>query len=74
MVRCRGYRMHIIVKCPHCGCRSRLDAAAADRRLRCRKCLTLLKIPDLTEVPNATTIIDVANTDVYVDDAGRTYG
>ncbi len=45
--------MHIIAQCPRCGYRWWLDAAAADRRLRCRKCFVLLKVPDLTEVADA---------------------
>jgi tRNA(Ile2) C34 agmatinyltransferase TiaS len=66
--------MNIIAKCPHCGYRWWLDAAAADRRIRCRKCRTLLKVPDLTEIPDAADIISQARSDVYVDDAGKTYG
>lgn len=66
--------MYIIARCPRCGYRWRLDAAAADRRMRCRKCFGLLKIPDLTEVPEAAEIIGQAKSEVYVDDSGRTYG
>ena len=66
--------MQIIVQCPHCGYRFVLTADAADRRLRCGKCLTLLKVPDLTEVPDATRIITHAASELYVDKAGRTYG
>ena len=66
--------MHIIAKCPRCGYRWWLDAAAADRRLRCRKCSMLLKVPDLAEVPRAADIISQAASDLYVDDTGRTYG
>ena len=66
--------MHIIAQCPRCRYHWWLDAAAADRRLRCRKCLRLLKVPDLTEVPDATDIISQAQSELYVDDTGRTYG
>jgi hypothetical protein len=66
--------MHIIARCPHCGYRWWLDASAADRRIRCRKCSALLKVPDLTEVPDATKVISQAKSDVYVDDTGKTYG
>jgi hypothetical protein len=66
--------MYIIAKCPQCGYRWWLDAAAADRRLRCRKCLRLLKVPDLAEVPDAASIIRHAKSEIYVDDTGRTYG
>ena len=66
--------MQIIIQCPHCGYRWWLAADAADRRVRCCKCAALLKVPDLTEVPNATRIITRAASELYVDDAGRTYG
>jgi len=66
--------MHIIAQCPRCGYRWRLDALAADRRIRCRKCQRLLKVPDLTEVPAATEIIRQAKSKIYVDDTGKTYG
>jgi hypothetical protein len=66
--------MEIIMKCPKCGFRWRLDASAADRRLRCRKCFLLLKIPHLGELPDATQVIDDAQGELYVDDAGKLYG
>jgi len=66
--------VHIIAKCPRCGYRLWLDAAGADRRLRCRKCFLLLKVPDPTEFANATDVINHAQSELYVDDAGRTYG
>lgn len=66
--------MHIIAKCPRCGYHWWLDGSAADRRLRCRKCFRLLKVPDLTEVPEATAILSQAKSELYVDDAGKTYG
>jgi tRNA(Ile2) C34 agmatinyltransferase TiaS len=66
--------MHIIAKCPRCGYRWWLDAAAADRRVRCRKCHTLLKVPDVTEVPDAVRAINQAQSDIYVDDTGKLFG
>jgi hypothetical protein len=66
--------MQMIVQCPHCGFRWWLAAAAADRRLRCCQCLRLLKIPDLTEVSDAAQVLCDAKSQLYVDDAGRTYG
>lgn len=66
--------MHIIARCPRCGYRWWLNAAAADRRLRCRKCFTLLKVPHLTEVPDAIDVIHQARSELYVDGAGRTFG
>jgi hypothetical protein len=66
--------MHIIVKCPHCGYGWWLDSSAADRRVRCRKCRTLLKVPALKEVPDAANVVNTAESDLYVDDAGKLFG
>ena len=66
--------MHIIAQCPRCHYRWWLNAAAADRRLRCRKCFRLLRVPDLTEVSEAADIVSEAKSRVFVDDAGKTYG
>jgi len=66
--------MHIIAKCPRCGYRWYLNGSAADRRLRCRKCSRLLKVPDLAELPNALDVITQARSELYVDETGNTYG
>lgn len=66
--------MRIILKCPRCGYRWWLDIAAADRRLRCRKCFLLLKVPHLSELSDATAILDEAKSEMYIDDAGKLYG
>jgi len=66
--------MYIILKCPRCGYRWWLDATAADRRLRCRKCFLLLKVPPLSELTEATGILREARSEVYVDDSGKLYG
>lgn len=66
--------MHIIAQCPRCGYRAWLDAAAADRRLRCRKCFLLLKVPNLTEVADAADAINHAGSEIYVDDTGKLFG
>ena len=66
--------MHIIAKCPRCGYRWYLNGSAADRRLRCRKCYRLLKVPDLAEVPAAADIITQAKSELYVDETGSLYG
>ena len=66
--------MYIIAQCPRCGCRWWLAAAAADRRVPCGKCGGMIRVPDLSEVPDAARIIKQAAGELYVDDAGRTYG
>jgi len=66
--------MQIIVQCPECKKTWRVDGAAADRRISCKKCGTLFKVPKLEEVPRATEIIKKAKSDLYVDETGKTYG
>jgi len=66
--------MQIIARCPVCGSGWLLGESAADRRIRCRKCGRLFKVPRLEEVPKAINIISQAKTTTYVDQDGRTYG
>lgn len=66
--------MQIIAKCPGCGSTRLLDAAAADRRMTCRKCGKLFKIPKLDEVPKAVKVIKNAKSTIYVDEVGKRYG
>jgi hypothetical protein len=66
--------MQIIAKCPGCGNSCLLDAAAADRRIQCRQCRTLFKVPKLDEVPKAVKVIKQAKGRIYVDQNGKTYG
>jgi ribosomal protein S27E len=70
----RGTPMQIIAKCPKC-CRTwQLESSAADRRIRCRSCGTLFKVPKSEEVPKAAEVIKQTKGTVYVDEAGRAYG
>jgi predicted Zn finger-like uncharacterized protein len=66
--------MQIIAQCPRCSSPWLLDDAAADRRIRCRKCHKLFKVPKLDEVPKAVKIIKQAKGTIYVDETGKTYG
>jgi len=66
--------MQIIAQCPKCNNNWRLDAGAADRRVRCPKCRKLFKIPKLEDVPKATEVIRQVKGSVYVDESGKTYG
>ena len=66
--------MQIIAKCPACGCTWQLENSAADRRVKCRKCGKLFKVPKLEEVPKATKMIQQAKGTIYVDETGKTYG
>lgn len=66
--------MQIIAQCPACGDNWRLDAVAADRRVRCPHCRRLFKVPKLDEVSKAANIIKQAKGTIYVDENGKTYG
>ena len=66
--------MQIIAQCPACGSTWLLDSSAADRRINCRKCGKLFKVPNLEEVPKATKVIKQAKGTIYVDETGKTYG
>ncbi|MCH7555892.1 MAG: hypothetical protein IIB56_00375 [Planctomycetes bacterium] len=66
--------MQIIAQCPSCGSTWLLGSSAADRRINCRKCGKLFKVPKLDEVPKATNVIKQAKGTIYVDETGKTYG
>ena len=66
--------MQIIAKCPGCGSTRSLDSSAADRRITCRKCSMLFKIPRLNELPKAIKVIKNAKSTIYVDEDGKSYG
>ncbi len=66
--------MQIIAQCPACGSTWLLDGSAADRRINCRKCGKLFKVPKLEDVPKATKVIKQAKGTIYVDETGKTYG
>jgi len=66
--------MQIIAKCPACNKTWRLDDSAADRRIRCRHCGRLFKVPTAEQVPKAAEVIKQAKSTIYVDETGKTYG
>jgi len=66
--------MQIITECPNCSNRWLLDAEAADRRVRCRQCHRLFKVPRLEDVPKAVKVIKQAKGTIYVDQNGKIYG
>jgi DNA-directed RNA polymerase subunit M/transcription elongation factor TFIIS len=70
----RNILMQIIVQCPACGSTWLLDSSAADRRINCRKCDKLFKVPKLEDVPKATKVLKQAKGTIYVDENGKTYG
>ena len=70
----RKIKMQIIAKCPKCTSTWLLESKAADRRIRCRKCGRLFKVPSSDELPEATKVIKQAKGTIYVDEAGKTYG
>ncbi len=66
--------MQIIAQCLGCGRTQLLDGTAADRRIRCRKCGRLFKVPKLNELPKAINVIKRAKCTLYVDEDGKSYG
>ena len=65
--------MQIIAKCPECGSSWLLDDSAADRRITCRKCGTMFKVPKLDEISKAIDVIEKTKGRVYVDENGDTF-
>ena len=70
----KEFPVQIIAKCPKCNNNWMLDSSAADRRITCRKCRKLFKVPKLEDVPKAVKVIKEARGTIYVDEAGKTYG
>jgi DNA-directed RNA polymerase subunit RPC12/RpoP len=66
--------VQIIAKCTKCGNNWILDSSAADRRITCRECRKLFRVPKLDDVPKAVEVIKEAKGTIYVDEAGKTYG
>ncbi|MCP4260804.1 MAG: hypothetical protein GY774_25250 [Planctomycetes bacterium] len=66
--------MQIIAQCPACGSTWQLENSAADRRMKCRKCGRLFKVPKLEDLPKAAKMIKQAKGTIYVDENGKTYG
>jgi Zn-finger nucleic acid-binding protein len=66
--------VQIIAQCPRCGGTWLLDGGAADRRIRCKKCGRLFKVPRWDQVPKAVKVIRSAKGTIYVDEDGKTYG
>jgi uncharacterized Zn finger protein len=66
--------MQIIAKCPRCSSNWVLDSCAVDKRIKCKKCGRLFKVPNLDEVPKAVRVVRRAKGTIYVDQAGNTYG
>jgi uncharacterized Zn finger protein len=66
--------MQIMAKCPQCSSNWVLDSNAADKRIKCRRCGRLFKVPKLEEVPKAMKLIKQAKGAIYADKNGKTYG
>ncbi|MBW8001556.1 MAG: hypothetical protein FVQ80_05990 [Planctomycetes bacterium] len=66
--------MQIIAQCPKCSSKWKLKDDTIDKRIRCEKCHTLFKVPQLSDLSAATDIIKKAKGTIYVDQKGKTYG
>ena len=66
--------MELLAKCPRCGEVIHLGLSDADKRKRCTKCGSLFKVPDINHLQEALKVIQKANTTIYVDQDGKSYG
>ncbi|MCK4913501.1 MAG: hypothetical protein KAS69_02750 [Planctomycetes bacterium] len=66
--------MQIIARCPKCFHKWLLEIDAADRRITCRKCNNLFKVPRLQEISKAIKVMEGATGTIYADQDGKIYG
>lgn len=66
-------KMQIIAVCPDCNYCWLLDINAADRRIKCKNCSNLFKIPQIDEMQKAIDIVKISTQKVLVDKNGNTY-
>lgn len=66
--------MKLLAKCPVCGVTLELTADDADKRIRCRRCRRLFKVPELDKLHRALDLLQNAAGDMYVDEQGNVYG
>ena len=67
-------QMYILAQCPRCGHVFKFNSDAADRRSPCVNCGRLFRIPPLEQMGDALKVIKSANSTVFVDEDGNTYG
>ena len=66
--------MEIIAQCPACNASWLLDEISQDKRIKCKKCGKIFRVPKVEELPNAKNIIRDAKSIIYVDEKGRLFG
>ena len=66
--------MQIIAQCPFCKNSWNLDGGHQDKRIRCKKCRGIFRVPKLEEVPKAANVIMESKSAIYVDESGKTFG
>ena len=66
--------MKIIAQCPFCKNSWFLDGDNQDRRIRCKKCDGIFRVPKLDEIPKAANVIRESKSNIYVDESGKTFG
>lgn len=66
--------MRLLAKCPVCGTVAELTLEHADKRIRCRICRRLFKLPDSSTLRRALDRLSGAASDVFVDEQGNLYG
>lgn len=66
--------MRIIARCPRCMSQWILPSDMADTRQVCPNCRRLFKVPHLNDIPRAAELMRQAQTRLFVDQQGKTYG
>ncbi|MBN2588261.1 MAG: hypothetical protein JXA96_00230 [Sedimentisphaerales bacterium] len=66
--------MQIIAQCPFCENSWILDDDHQDKRIRCKKCRRIFRVPKLDEIPKAADVIRESKSSVYVDESGKMFG
>lgn len=66
--------MKLLAKCPKCAQNIELTIDMADKRVRCRRCRNMFKVPDMGNLNKAMKILKKAKTTIYVDQDGKIYG
>jgi len=66
--------MQIIAKCPVCKSSWMLDEKHQDRRIKCKKCGQIFRVPHIDEIPKAADVIKESKSSIYVDESGNTFG
>lgn len=66
--------MKVLAKCPQCKKLTEFGSHAADRRLRCAWCKTMIKIPPASELERSARLIRTDEGAIFIAEDGKLYG